>query len=96
VLRMLVVVLRGNPIVASRCFLPQGEVTLINLGGVAADPLSRAVTVERLIVLPPSWLLTERPVFNKATARRLIRSHDARRVGGPMRDAPLFFIIGVA
>lgn len=73
-LRMLVVVLCGNPIVASCCFSRQGEVTLINLGGVAADPLSRAVTVERLVALPPLRLLAERAVFNKAAARRLIRS----------------------
>jgi len=74
VLRKLIVVFCGNAVVTPRCLPRQSEGTLINLGGVAADPLSRTVTAERLIVLPPSWLLTERSVFNKAAARRLIRS----------------------
>lgn len=73
-LRMLVIVLRGNPIVGARCVARKGEVTLINLGGVAADPLGGAVSVERLVVLRPSRLLAERPVCNRAATRRLIRS----------------------
>lgn len=73
-LRVLVVVLRGNAIVAACCFSRQDEIALINLGGVAADPLGSAVISECPIGLLPSRLLAERPVCNKAAASWLIRS----------------------
>ena len=46
VLRMLVVIMRANSIVASFRFPRQGEVALANLEGAATDAFARAVAVE--------------------------------------------------
>jgi hypothetical protein len=80
VLRVLVVVLGGDPIVTSRRFLRQREITLVNLGGASSDTFARAMSAERLIVLLPLRRLMGWPVWIKATARSLIgsRSHNAR------------------
>ena len=71
---MLVVVFGGDPIVTSRRFLRQREVTLVNLEGASSDALAGAMTGVRLIVLWPSRRLVEWPVCIKATARRLTGS----------------------
>ncbi len=80
VLRVLVVILGGDPIITSRRFLCQREVTLVNLGGASSETLARAMSAERLIVLLPSRLLMGWPVWIKATARSLLgsRSHNVR------------------
>src|SRR5579864_7351418 len=51
VLRMLVVILRDDPIVAPLRFPREGEVALVDLEGAAADPFGRAVAVELQIAL---------------------------------------------
>jgi hypothetical protein len=80
VLRVLVVILGGDPIITSRRFLRQREVALIYLGGASSDTLARAMSAERLIGLLPSRRLMGWPVWIKATARSLVgsRSHNAR------------------
>ena len=74
VLRVLVVIFGGDPIVTSRRFLRQREVTLVYLEGASSETLARAMSAERLIVLLPSRLLMGWPVWIKATARSLIGS----------------------
>jgi len=74
VLRVLVVVLRGNLIVTSSRFLCEREVALIYLEGASSDTLAGAMSAERLIVLLPSRLLVGWPVCIKAAARPLIGS----------------------
>ena len=69
VLCMLVEILGGNSIAARRRFACQGEVALEYLVGAAADLDVGAIAVECLIVLRGSWLLFERAVRVKATAR---------------------------
>ena len=71
---MLVVVLGGDPIVTSRRFLRQRQVTLVELEGVSSNTLARAAAVVRLIVLWPSRRLVGWPIGVKATARPLIGS----------------------
>ena len=66
---MLVEILGGNSIAARRRFACQGEVALEYLVGAAADLDVGAIAVECLIVLRDSWLLFERVVRVKATAR---------------------------
>jgi hypothetical protein len=72
VLRVLVVILGGDPIITSRRFLRQREVTLVHLEGASSETLARAMSAERLIVLLPSRRLMGWPVWIKATARSLI------------------------
>jgi hypothetical protein len=72
VLRVLVIILGGDPIVSSRCFLRQREVTLVYLGGASSDTLARAMSVESLNLLWSSRRLVRWPVSAKATARPLI------------------------
>jgi hypothetical protein len=74
VLRVLVVVLGGDPIVTSRRLLRKREVPLVYLEGVSLNSLAKATTVECLIELWPSWLLAGWPICSKATARPLIGS----------------------
>jgi hypothetical protein len=80
VLRVLVVILGGDPIITSRRFLCQREVALIDLEGASSETLARAMSAERLIVLLPSRLLMGWPVWIKATARSLLgsRPHNGR------------------
>jgi hypothetical protein len=74
VLRVLIVILGGDPIVTPRRFLRKREVTLVYLGGVSVDALPRAMTGVRLIVLWPPRRLVGWPVCIEATARPLIGS----------------------
>ena len=78
-LRVLIVILGGNPIIASCRFLRQREVTLVYLEGASSDTLARAMSIERLILLWSSRRLVGWPVGAKAPARPLIgaRSHNA-------------------
>jgi hypothetical protein len=55
-LRVLVVVFSGDPIITSRRFLRQREIALVYLVGISSDTLSRSLTCVCLIVLWP-WLL---------------------------------------
>ena len=71
---MLVVIFGGNSVVNSRRFLRKREVTLVYLGGASSDALTRAMTVERLIVLWASRLRLRWPVCVEATPRPLIGS----------------------
>jgi len=82
-LRVLVVVLGSDPIVTSRGFLCQREVTLVYLEGASLDTLLGTMGIERLVALWPSRLLGW-PVWIKATARPLIGScsHDPCDVRG--------------
>ena len=73
-LRVLVVILGGNSIVTSRCFLRQREVPLVYLERTSPDTLAWAMSVEGLILLWSAWRLMGGPVCVKATARPLIGS----------------------
>ena len=73
-LRVLVQILGGNSIAATRRFACQGKVALEYLMGAAADLDVGPVAVECLIVLRASRLLPKRAVCVKATARPLIWS----------------------
>ena len=71
-LRVLVVVLGGDPIVTSRRFLCEREVTLVYLEGASPGTLAGTTSVERLVALRSSLLGW--PVWIKATVRPLIGS----------------------
>jgi hypothetical protein len=73
VLRVLVVVLGGDPIVTSCRFLGERKVTLVYLEGASPGALAGTTSVERLVALWPSLLLGW-PVWIKATARPMIGS----------------------
>ena len=70
--RVLVQILGGNPIAAGGRFPRQGYITLEYLVGAAADLDVGPVALKRLIALRNSWLLPERAVCVKATARPLV------------------------
>lgn len=71
-LRMLVVILSDDPIITSRRFLSQREVTLVYLVGASSDALARAMGAEILILLWPARGLVSWPIGVRATARPLI------------------------